>query len=178
MKQQVTLALTLTLTAGLLAGCTNTTGGTQPTGAAQTSLADATTPNKAEVSASFTDEMKIPYAVDLSPEDGADSVERMGDHQDSPYFAYPDYYHMESTDTLTILTGFETMQQTSEWSCGVAAALIEEFCARAKAQGRRGVTLTCKKEKIEYYSRFGFRLLGVAASVHGGAVWYDMVFEF
>lgn len=124
MKQQVTLALTLTLTAGLLAGCTNTTGGTQPTGAAQTSLADATTPNKAEVSASFTDEMKIPYAVDLSPEDGADSVERMGDHQDSPYFAHPDYYHMESTDTLTILTGFETMQQTSEWACGVTSALM------------------------------------------------------
>lgn len=61
---------------------------------------------------------------------------------------------------------------------GVAAALIEEFCACAKAQGRHGVTLTCKKEKIEYYSRFGFRLLGVAASVHGGAVWYDMVLEF
>ena len=121
MKQQVTLALTLTLTAGLLAGCTN--GGAQPTGAAQTSLVDAT-PDKAEVSASFTDEMKIPYAVDLSPEDGADSVERLGDHQDSPYFAHPDYYHMESTDTLTILTGFETMQQTSEWACGVTSALM------------------------------------------------------
>ena len=61
---------------------------------------------------------------------------------------------------------------------GVAAALIEEFCTRAKAQGRRGVTLTCKKEKIGYYSRFGFCLRGVAASVHGGAVWYDMVLKF
>ena len=123
MKQQVTLALTLTLSAGLLAGCTNTTGGTQPTGAAQTSLADAT-PSAAQQAASFTDEMKIPYAVDLSPEDGADSVERLGDHQDSPYFAHPDYYHMESSDTLTILTGFQTMQQTSEWACGVTSALM------------------------------------------------------
>ena len=114
MKQQVTLALSLTLAAGLLAGCADTTGGSQPTGAAQTSPADAT-PSAAQ-SAAFTDEMKIPHAVDLSPEDGADSVERLGDHADSPYFAHPDYYHMQSSDTLTILTGFQTMQQTSEWA--------------------------------------------------------------
>ena len=122
MKQQVTLALTLTLAAGLLAGCADTTGGSQPTGAAQTSPADAI-PSAAQ-SAAFTDEMKIPHAVDLSPEDGADSVERLGDHADSPYFAHPDYYHMQSSDTLTILTGFQTMQQTSEWACGVTSALM------------------------------------------------------
>ena len=122
MKQQVTLALSLTLAAGLLAGCADTTGGSQPTGAAQTSPADAT-PSAAR-SAAFTDEMKIPHAVDLSPEDGADSVERLGDHADSPYFAHPDYYHMQSSDTLTILTGFQTMQQTSEWACGVTSTLM------------------------------------------------------
>lgn len=61
MKQQVTLALSLTLAAGLLAGCADTTGGSQPTGAAQTSPADAT-PSAAQ-SAAFTDEMKIPHAV-------------------------------------------------------------------------------------------------------------------
>lgn len=124
MKKQVSLALTLTLTASLLAGCGNTTTeGSQPTGATQTSLVDAT-PDAAEKTASFTDEMKIPYAMDLSPEDGADSVERLGDHQDSPYFAHPDYYNMESSDTLTILTGFKTMQQTSEWACGVTCSLM------------------------------------------------------
>ena len=122
MKQQVTLALSLTLAAGLLAGCADTTGGSQPTGAAQTSPVDAT-PSAAQ-SAAFTDEMKIPHAVDLSPEDGADSVERLGDHADSPYFAHPDFYNMESSDTLTILTGFQTMQQTSEWACGVTSALM------------------------------------------------------
>lgn len=70
------------------------------------------------------DEMKIPYAADLSPEDGADSVERLGDHVDSPYFSKLDFYNMEDTDTLTILTNFMTQQQTSEWSCGVSAALM------------------------------------------------------
>ena len=124
MKQQVTLALSLTLAAGLLAGCADTTGGSQPTGAAQTSPVDAT-PSAAQ-SAAFTDEMKIPHAVDLSPEDGADSVERLGDHADSPYFAHPDYYHMQSSDTLTILTGFQTVTGIFFQSIGkpVKAAVV------------------------------------------------------
>ena len=72
----------------------------------------------------YTDEMKIPHAVDLSEPDGADSVEREGDHKDSPYFNNLDFYNMESNDTLTILTNFKTQQQTTEWSCGVTSALM------------------------------------------------------
>lgn len=81
---------------------------------------------------SFSDEMKIPYTCDLSSEDGADSVERQGDHPDSPYFKAPDFYEMKSNDSLTILTHFKTQQQTSEWSCGVSSALmmLEWFDAR------------------------------------------------
>ncbi len=78
----------------------------------------------AEPSGNTTDEMKIGHAVDLSEEDGADSVEREGDHPDSPYFNRLDFYNMESTDTLTILPHFKTMQQSSEWSCGVASTLM------------------------------------------------------
>lgn len=72
----------------------------------------------------YTDEMKIPYAVDMSPEDGADSVERLGDHKNSPYFNTLDFYNMQSNDTLTILHNFKTQQQTTEWSCGVQSALM------------------------------------------------------
>lgn len=72
----------------------------------------------------YTDEMKIPHAIDLSSEDGADSVEREGDHKDSPYFNTLDFYNMTSTDTLTILSKFKTQQQSSEWSCGVTSALM------------------------------------------------------
>jgi len=79
---------------------------------------------KAEPKGNYTDEMKIPYAVDLSSEDGADSVERDGDHAGSPYFSNLDFYNMSSTDTLTILHNFKTQQQTSEWSCGVSTALM------------------------------------------------------
>ncbi len=75
------------------------------------------------ISGNYTDEMKIEKKVDLE-EYGADSVEREGDHQDSPYFSRVDFYNLESTDSLTILPKFKTYQQTSEWSCGVAAALM------------------------------------------------------
>ena len=78
----------------------------------------------AEEGGNFSDEMKFDDGCDLSPEDGADSVERLGDHPDSPYFNHLDFYHMASTDTLTILTNFKTIQQSSEWSCGVASALM------------------------------------------------------
>ncbi len=126
MKKPVTLALSLFLALGLLTGCStaNATAGTDPssTDANQTSSQSNV---KAEPSTgNFTDEMKMPYAVDLSPEDGADSVERQADVKNSPYFTSNDYYNMTSTDTLTILPKFQTIQQTSEWSCGVTSAMM------------------------------------------------------
>ena len=61
---------------------------------------------------------------------------------------------------------------------GYAAKLIEAFVALAKAQGRSGVTLTCKEHLLHYYAKFGFVPLGLSESQHGGARWFDMVLEF
>lgn len=72
----------------------------------------------------YSDEMKIEKKVDLSVEDGPDSVEREGDHKNSKYYSNLDFYNMESTDSLTILHNFKTYQQTSELSCGAASALM------------------------------------------------------
>ena len=116
MKKTVTLALTILLVLGLLSGCANDTPADNAESTENT--------NTTATAENFSDEMKIPYATDLSPEDGADSVEREGDHADSPYFAHPDVYNMESTDALTVLHNFKTQQQTSEWACGVTAALM------------------------------------------------------
>ena len=60
----------------------------------------------------------------------------------------------------------------------VAARLMRHLIADAERQGRRGLILTCKERLIPYYEKFGYRNLGVSASVHGGAVWYDMLLEF
>ena len=116
MKKTVTLALTILLVLGLMSGCANDT----PAHNAE----DAKNTDSITQAENFSDEMKIPYATDLSPEDGADSVERTGDHENSPYFAHPDVYNLESTDTLTVLHNFKTQQQTSEWACGVTSALM------------------------------------------------------
>ena len=44
-------------------------------------------------------------------------------HPDSIYFLQPDFYNMTSTDNRIILTNYPTYQQTTEYSCGPAAAL-------------------------------------------------------
>ena len=61
---------------------------------------------------------------------------------------------------------------------GVAAALLERAIADAKAQGRKGLVLTCKDKLVHYYAKFGFVSEGVSESTHGGAVWYQMRLTF
>jgi predicted GNAT family acetyltransferase len=58
---------------------------------------------------------------------------------------------------------------------GIAGKLIEALVDLVRKEGRKTVVLTCKEHLIHYYSRFGFENRGVSESVHGGAVWYDMV---
>lgn len=58
---------------------------------------------------------------------------------------------------------------------GYAAKVMEHVIEEAKKQGRKGLILTCKEEKLHYYAKFGFKNLGLSKSVHGGAVWYDMI---
>lgn len=61
---------------------------------------------------------------------------------------------------------------------GVAAALLERAIADAKAQGRKGLVLTCKDKLVRYYAKFGFVSEGVSESTHGGVVWYQMRLTF
>lgn len=58
---------------------------------------------------------------------------------------------------------------------GIGAALMEHMIAFCKKTAMERVILTCKEEKLYYYAKFGFQDMGVSASTHGGAVWYDMV---
>lgn len=66
-----------------------------------------------------------------------------------------------------------------EYRCrGLAGQVLRQVIADARTAGRKGCILTCKEKLIHYYASFGFRLLGMSASIHGGAVWYDMTLEF
>ena len=61
---------------------------------------------------------------------------------------------------------------------GVAAALLNRAIADAKAQGRKGLVLTCKDKLVHYYAKFGFVSEGISSSTHGGVVWYQMRLTF
>lgn len=61
---------------------------------------------------------------------------------------------------------------------GYASVLMKHVIEDCRAQGRKGVVLTCKKEKVSFYEQFGFVDEGESASEHGGAVWYEMRITF
>lgn len=61
---------------------------------------------------------------------------------------------------------------------GLAGRAIRALIRSAAAEGRRGLVLTCKEEKIAWYESFGFINEGVSKSVHGGVRWYQMRLPF
>ena len=56
--------------------------------------------------------------------EGASSYNGLGNVKNSQYYPALDFYRMKSTASLTILTNFKTYQQTTEVTCGPAAALM------------------------------------------------------
>lgn len=69
----------------------------------------------------------IPYPekyADNLHQDGASSFGGMTDHNRSKYYVANDFYNMKSAGTLHILNRFETYQQTTEYTCGAACALM------------------------------------------------------
>lgn len=60
---------------------------------------------------------------------------------------------------------------------GVGTALIAALKDLAIAQKRQGINLTCHDYLIAYYEMNGFVDEGESDSTHGGATWYNMVWE-
>ena len=56
--------------------------------------------------------------------DGASSFGGGADHPQSRYYVANDFFHMHSDATLHILSQFQTYQQTTEYTCGAASALM------------------------------------------------------
>lgn len=57
---------------------------------------------------------------------------------------------------------------------GYAGQVMERVIGDMRAQGRKGVVLTCKEGLLPFYSRFGFVSEGVSGSTHGDVTWYQM----
>ena len=62
-----------------------------------------------------------PTALD---DEGADAYGGALDHTDSRYYTIVDYFWLEPEDDLRILPQFRTYQQTTEYTCGAASALM------------------------------------------------------
>ena len=56
--------------------------------------------------------------------DGASSFGGSADHPHSRYYVANDFFRMKSDATLHILSQFQTYQQTTEYTCGAASALM------------------------------------------------------
>jgi ribosomal protein S18 acetylase RimI-like enzyme len=61
---------------------------------------------------------------------------------------------------------------------GLAEQVLRRVIADAKAQGRKGLVLTCKEALVHYYAKLGFTDEGISESTHGGVVWYQMRLTF
>ena len=69
----------------------------------------------------------IPYPEKYGEDpkkDGASSFCGIADHNKSRYYVANDFYNMKGDGTLHILEHFETYQQTKEYTCGAASALM------------------------------------------------------
>ena len=61
---------------------------------------------------------------------------------------------------------------------GLAEMVLRRVIGDARAQGRKGLVLTCKDRLVHYYAKLGFVSEGVSGSSHGGVVWYQMRLTF
>ncbi|KAA6311952.1 hypothetical protein EZS27_037026 [termite gut metagenome] len=78
-----------------------------------------------------SDAHKIPYDPAL-PLGGAAQYERHFDVRESPYYKSPDFYHLKSSGSLTLVEHFKTIQQATGVTCGPTSVLmvLEHFGKR------------------------------------------------
>ena len=61
---------------------------------------------------------------------------------------------------------------------GYAETLLRQAIADARAQGRKGLVLTCKENLVHYYAKLGFVSERVSVSTNGNVTWYKMRLTF
>jgi len=86
-----------------------------------------------------------------------------------------DIFEMEKLPFGKIAAVVSVMADKNYRGQGVTGELIKYALLKLKENGMETSCLTCKEHLINYYSKFGYELVGVSESTHGGAIWYDMV---
>ena len=57
---------------------------------------------------------------------------------------------------------------------GLAREIVNNYCQRERARGRKRLVLTCHEYLVEMYNKFGFKDLGESVSEWGGEEWHEM----
>lgn len=104
--------------------------------------------------------------------DGASSFGGTADHLQSRYYVANDFFRMKTDATLHILTQFQTYQQTTEYTCGAASALMVLNWFGQKQYHEKAVaglleTHTTKGSSVENIADL-FDLLGWHVDYHAG----------
>jgi len=105
---------------------------------------------------------------------GPAKADHRADIRQSPYYAAPDFYNMKSDGSMVILANFKTYQQTTEYTCAPAAALMVEQYLTGKQLAREDEFRiadgchtqsfrsehpgTDMKEMVDYYTREGWEV--------------------
>ena len=111
----------------------------------------------------------IPYPPGLNTTaEGASSAPAEINHRDSIYFAMPDFYSMVSEKGLVLLPHYPTYQQTTEYTCGPAAALTVLYyygnrsydeMSLAKAMKTQGYPIGTNPENmVKFFKSLGWKV--------------------
>lgn len=102
------------------------------------------------INSAFAEELKIIPQCEIFDKEslGAAFSPAENNHEDSIYFAQPDFYNMTSNDHRIILTHYPTYQQTTEYTCGPAAALTVLYYYGNKNYDEKSL---CKEMKTKGY---------------------------
>ncbi len=141
----------------------------------------------------------FPAAEAASEADFVERVKHYGNHfwlmfDDDKLIAFVDGFVTDEPDlTDEMYEKADMHNENGEWQMifgvntipeyrkqGFAGQLIKRAIDDAKAQGRRGLVLTCKEKLVHYYAKFGFEDEGITdKSTHGNVEWHQMrlVFE-
>lgn len=61
---------------------------------------------------------------------------------------------------------------------GLAGQLLKQLENNAKANQRKGITLTCKASLIPFYEKYGYTNKGLSTSEHGNIQWFNLIKSF
>lgn len=86
------------------------------------------------------------------------------------FFMNASLYEKEGTQVM--LLGLDVLPEYR--GQGLATEIMDRYCKREKAHGRKALILTCLDSKVLMYEKMGYEDLGQADSTWGGEPWHEM----